>query len=467
MYELALLASLLAFLAAGLTVLRAPQASLAHPAMLYLLFHGFVFVFRPLLAHFYGFEFVYRLYDFEPSLADKTHALMAATLAMIVFVGASLRLTAGAPAPLSESFEALRTKLAMPVAVTAAVLTVPAGWSLLRNWGMRASGFDTMLRDGATGTFINTTGTGYLNELGLMLAPIAVLVLWASRYRWWGWAFFALFALLQAGTGFRGPLIYAAMAAALLWLFEKRRRWADWRLLAGLAATALAFNLIVADRGGAIREALSGEAGPSRAAAELAPLEHMDFANLEYLEYVVHAVPERTGTYDYFASNLQILTEPVPRILWKDKPIGSPVQFFSLWDYGSPIGMTLSIPGNGWMALGYPGVAVQAFLFALIYGGVYRALILRRGGARALLLYAFFTATVTIVFRDGALISLLRIGLFYGTPLLLLMLVERLWHGARTGGLSLPRPSSAIVPPAASPAERRRALALQAAEPPQ
>ena len=181
----------------------------------------------------------------------------------------------------------------------------------------------------------------------------------------------------------------------------------------------------------------------------------MDFANLEYFEYIVHAVPQRTGTYDYFAHMLQIATEPIPRALWPDKPAGSPVQLFSLWDYGKPIGMTASLPGMGWMSLGYAGVAIQALIFALLFGYAYRALLLRRGGPVARLGYALVIGASLIGFRDGTLLTLVRLVPFYFGPLLLALLLAR---------LAAERAAPVRLEPAAArqtPAERRRALAAR------
>ena len=458
MYLTLLVASLLFYLVMGVLCLRQKDISLAHPVTLYLLFHGFIFVLRPLVAYWYGFDFVYRLYEFQPSPADKIHAILAANLACAVFVFFAFRFArSDRPVTGGIGFAALRERLTKPILLAAAVLTPLAMWSLLSNWGRQASGFDTMVVDAATGAHINTTGVGYFTDLGMMMAPLSVLVLWMTRYRPFGWAYFAVFAVLQAGTGTRGPLIFAVAALAIVWLFEANRRWIDWRLIIAVPMTLIAFNQIVLDRGGAVREVISQQNQRTYVEKyDLAPLEHMDFANLEYLEYTIYAVPQRTGTYDYFAANLQIFTEPIPRVLWKGKPVGSPVQFFSLWDYGSPVGMTLSVPGNGWMALGYPGVFVQALLFALIFGFAYRTLVAVRGDARSLLIYALFAASATIVLRDGALISLLRISPFYFGPMIVVLLMERMWHG--NAGTTR---SSLRIGDELTPSARRRRLARQ------
>lgn len=457
MYDFALAASCLVFALVAAIFARHRAASLYHPAAFYLAFHGFVFVLRPLVARWYGFDFVYRLYEFLPSPADKLTVILAANLALVVFVAGSLAL-AREPAPLLPrgAEDAARQALFWPVILATALLSPLALIAQLANWERRVNNFETMVRDAATGNAINIQGNGWFTDSALMMAPLAVMLLWVSRYRWWGWGYFALFAFLQAGTGTRQAIIFAVAASAIAFLLERRRRWFDWRYVLVVLAAGVAFNQLVIDRGGAVRALVTQD----RPAAfidsqDLAPLEHMDFANLEYFEYIVYAVPQRTGTYDYFAHMLQIATEPIPRALWPDKPAGSPVQLFSLWDYGKPIGMTASLPGMGWMSLGYPGVAIQALIFALLFGYGYRALLMRRGGPVARLAYALVIGVSLIGFRDGTLLTLLRLVPFYFGPLLLALLFARLAAGRMTP--ALPSPAG----PRTTPSERRRALAAR------
>ncbi|MXO86990.1 hypothetical protein GRI38_13230 [Altererythrobacter aurantiacus] len=463
LYPTTLAAALLVFLATCVIYFRQEQASVAHPATLYLAFHGFVFVFRPIIAWLYDFDFVYRLYEFRPSIGDKLTVVVGATLAMLVFVTASLAFCRrNVPEVAAERFAAARAMFAKPVLLTTVLLAPAAIYSQIGNWSRRANEFDTMVRDAATGVQVNTVNVGWLTDLGLILAPLSVMVLWQSRYRWWGWLFFAGFALLQSGSGTRGPLVYAVLAIGMLYLLERGRRWVDPRSFALLAMTALAFNVIVIDRGSAVRQIFVDEP-QSRLTnlRDLQPLEHMDFANMEYFEYVVHAVPQRTGSYDYFANNLQIFTEPVPRALWKHKPVGSPVQFFNLWDYGKPIGITVSMPGIGWMSLGWIGIVIQSLVTALAYGLAYRWLAVRRAGPVAFLSYVLVAATAIVVFRDGALVSVMRVVPFYLGPLVVVLLLARLygWRQSPTVQINMAAPD-----PEASPRARRERLAEMVAE---
>lgn len=464
MYDFLLIVSLVVFAATVIAYLRHPAASLAHPASFYLIFHGFVFVFRPLVARFYDFDFVYRLYDFQPSIEDKITVILGANLGMLVFVVCALWIgSRPVAAERPGRSTQIRAQLFWPIMVMVGLLTPLALYSQLGNWMRRVNNFESMVRDAATGNMVNIQGNGWFTDSALMMAPMAVMLVWLSRYRWWGWAYFAGFAFLQAGTGTRHAIIFAFAAVAICWLLEKGRKWFDWRAVVLAIVAAVAFNQIVIDRGGAVRALVAEDMGPGYIDENsLDPLEHMDFASLEYFEYIVYAVPKRTGTYDYFAHVLQVFTEPIPRVLWKDKPVGSPVQLFSLWDYGRPVGMTASMPGIGWMSLGYPGIVIQSALFALIFGGLYRVLLVRRSGPLARLAYSLAIAMTVLGFRDGTLLTLVRTLPFYFGPLLIALGIARfttgpigVWHPGLSSTARQPMEQQ-------TPAERRRALAAKA-----
>lgn len=460
MYDFLLVATVALFAAVVVGYLRHSAAALFHPATFYLAFHGLVFVVRPIFARVYDYQFIYNLYRFQPSLSDKITVLLGANLAMLVFVAVSLRY-AGRPAqPVAASaHESFRRRMFGP-AVVATLILGPIGiLSDLFRWGSREGVYRSIETVSGTGVSINTSANGWFSEAGMLLAPLAIMLVYLSRYRPWGWAAFLVFAIMQAGVGFRGPLMYAAAAIAALFLLEHGRKWFDWRLIALALAALFAFNQIVTDRGATVRSIVGAAQRPQTTSeAELKPLEHMDFANLEFFEYVVYVVPQRSGSWDYFAQNLQIFTEPIPRVWWKNKPVGQPVKFFEWWDYGTPTGFTLSVPGTGWMEFGWFGIIVQASAFALLYAWFYRWLLTRRGDPLGQLAYAILIATAIVTFRDGSFVTFFRNLPFYIGPLLLAA-----WLLHRTTprtGAHLRRARRAPAP--VTPTERRRALAGQA-----
>ena len=155
---------------------------------------------------------------------------------------------------------------------------------------------------------------------------------------------------------------------------------------------------------------------------------------MEFFEYLVWAVPERTGGYDWCLNNLEWVTGPIPRAVWPDKPAGPPIKRFELYKDTRPIAITHSLPGQGWYNAGYLGVILWCALFAAIYGAAFRAFARSSQGPLAVMAYAIFLATATITIRDGLLQTLARQLLFYTPPLIALVLLVR-WRPGRGRGV--------------------------------
>ncbi|MGH6785203.1 MAG: O-antigen polymerase [Novosphingobium sp.] len=465
MYDLLLAASLLVWLGVGIAYLRHPVASMFHPATIYYAFHGFLFVIRPIFARFYDFQLIYRLYGFHPSLSDKITVLLAANLGFLVFMGVAVAATRRSVVFRRDSFDEEHKARMIPAFLAASALFGPFGLaSILRAWSERATDSTTMVRDMSTGVAINTTSTGWFNDTQLAVAPIVVGIAWLFRFKPLALVPFGLYVVLQSGTGSRGSLIYACLALAIIYLIEKRKRWPELRSLALIGLAAVLFTTIIQDRGKSVREMFGRDDAVIWSGGEqLAPLEQMDYANLEFFEFIVYAVPQRTGTYGYFVSNLQLFTEPIPRAWWPGKPIGAPIKLFNLWDYGAPIGITGSLPGSGWGELGYLGVIVQCAAFALFYGLAYRKLLLERQTSFTVFAYTLIVAATVVTFRDGSVLTVVKQLTFYLAPpgvAWLLMRIANVPTAADLRAAAASAPPQISVAPGAGTAERRRRAAL-------
>lgn len=426
-YDIVLLASAGLFAALTWYWLHQPSATIYHPVTFYLAFHGLIFVIRPILSRIFDYRFVYILYDFEPALWDRIMVIAGANLGLLAFVGVCWRL---APEPVTfaqDRFDQIhRDMMIKPFLVVSALLGPIALYSIIDNWMYSAADATTMVIDTETGVRVNTSGTGYFLDLQLMLSTLTVMCAWLFRFRLLALIPFGVFFLLRAGTGGRGPLIFATAMMILLFLYDRRRRWPEWRS-AILAILALVmFVTVVQDRGAAVRSLfIEDETVAYDSGYEMAPMEHMDFANMEYYEYLVWAIPQRTKSFDYGASILQLFTEPIPRKWWSGKPVGPPIQFFNLFDYGNPVGMTFSLPGYGWYELGWAGIVILCGLFGAAYAGFYNVMIKRRESNFALVFSLCMVSMTVISYRDGSFVSLAKMCMFYLTPILLTYMTMR------------------------------------------
>jgi oligosaccharide repeat unit polymerase len=457
-YQVLLVASIVAFGAMLGVYMRSGRASMFHPATLYLAFHFVVFVVRPILVFYRGYDRIYGSFQFQPTIEEKAIALIGANLGMIVFVLGCLYFGRALPRLRPVSNQELDGYV-KPVLLTSVILGIPGLWSLYTVLGMTSLGTiqNQWEMDLATGTTINTTSNGYLIEAQLMLATLGGMIAYVFRFRWWSLLPFLTFVLLRAGTGGRGPFISAAFFVILLYLFANRRKWLTGLSLAIGAAGLLLFR-IVGDYRKIGFDAVFGSDPRGEQVTELRFLESMDWGNIEFFEYIVHVVPKRTGTYDYFASMLQLFTEPIPRVLWSDKPIGAPIKFFNMHDYGRPVGMTYSLPGSGWLELGWAGIVIMCLAFAWLYGKAYDKFMNGSQSPFSVMLYAAFMMSAIVAYRDGLILTVARQSLFFLAPVIVAQGLA-ISYGAVPRAPwrpAIPAPPEIAPPEALSPRERRR-----------
>ncbi len=445
MYAAALCLSVLSFLLVGAFFLRHRAFSLFHPLTIYMAFHGVIFVARPIIASFLDYRYIYRAYQFTPSDSDKLTVILASNLGFLVFAFVCLR---AGPAEMrfrQDPFtDAERARL-VRVLPWVLLLIVPLGvYSLSQLWiGAEAgTGVAGMVLDARTGVFVNTSGFGYLQEIQLSLATCGAMIAWVFRFRLLALLPLLAFLFFRAGTGGRAPFVTAMLTVGLLYLYEKRQKLVSLRVAAIVVAAALAFSLVGGDRGQAIRDTVTGNQQAARSDVgyeQLQFLEGMDLGNLEYFEYLVYAVPQRSGTYDYFLENLQLFTEPIPRSLWAGKPVGAPFPRVNLFEYGYPIGMTRSLPGQGWFFMGWFGVVIWCGLWGYGLGWLYRKF--AEGPQNTLQTAAFmvFLPMLVVAYRDGSILTVFRQGLFFLGPIAIWLGLARLYsiptaQALRSGG---------------------------------
>lgn len=481
MYEAILALAVVCFLAVSVYYWRSPAFSVFHPLTFYLGFHGLLFVVRPILAWTRNYDGLYRVYQFTPSMSDKITVIAAATLGMLCFAFFSLR-AGNSPMRFAEggAMHEERRQLSQIFVWVLAICAPPATYSLYRSYAPDGNLSSTIL-DRGTGVFINTTQSGYITDLQLLLVSLSVLIIWLGRFRWWSFLPLVAFIMLRAGTGGRGPFVAAAVSAGLLYLYEKRIRYPGLGVVLATIAVFAGFSAVGSDRGASIRQALGIEEQSFYATnSERADrfLESMDFGNMEFFEYIVYVVPQRSGTYDYFLDNLQIFTEPVPRILWPGKPIGAPIKRFELFDYGYPIGMTRSLPGEGWHALGWLGVLIWCGLWGHVLGRIYTRFVSGEQSTFKIAAYMIFLPTLVIGLRDGLLLTMVRQVGAYLAPVVLWYIAARLFgvpsivqfqaamrHRREQGRIGPTGDEAAgALPEDLPPAVRRRRLALAKAK---
>lgn len=463
MYEFLLGLSVIVFLTVLVWYLKQPAASVFHPLTYYLAFHALVFVIRPIFAWYYDFRQMYDAIGFHPNVLEKSTVLICTNLAL---VGFAISCIAVGRAPLSfrtpPGEDDRRTALLRAYWPLAVVFFALGAWATFYLFSIADDWSEHRILDSKTGGSALVGVNGYFISLTALLPPTVAIIAYLGRFRTWTLLPFIIYAFVKLGTGGRGSVVAAAVILALLYLFEKRRRWPGFVIVAVLIPGMLIFDAIGTDRGAAIRGMLGYEVEKTyiRERTDEKPLETMDLANMEFFEYIVWTVPKRTGTFEYFVHNLQIFTEPIPRALWSGKPVGPPIRMFNLYRYGTPLGATSSVPGQGWMSMGYVGVLVWSALFGLLYGYGYRVFSRSSGGSVAVIAYMVFAATSITAFRDGEIMTILKQLQFYFVPVLGLYLVALYVSSTSSRGIGGAGTRLAGAGASAARERRRRAMAV-------
>lgn len=426
-YEFALFFSIAVYLVVNAFYVRSGLLSLYHPFFYYSLFHGIVFVIRPVLAHTRQYYKIYSDYGFSPSVDTKVIVLLAASLGLVCFYLTSTRAGNAPMVFKSDAVRATERNMFVRTLPAVALICAPLGlYSLYYGFSIAVNDNASMVMT-SQGITINTTSNGYISEGQRLLVPLCAIFAWFFRFRWYSFLPLAMFVLFKATSGGRGSFVLAIVLTGLFYFYDKRIKMPTFKVavVAGLALSL--FAAIGQDRGYGLREALGFENQGVSYASDNASrlLEGMDFANMEYFEYVVHVVPQRSGTYDYFLSNLQVLTEPIPRVLWPGKPVGAPIKTVLWFDYGTPYGFTMSMPGVGWYELGWLGVIIWCGLCGWGLGAFYNWFAKGEQSVFSVTLYLTSLTSLIIAYRDGLLLTFLRGELFYLAPILVMLAVGR------------------------------------------
>ncbi|MBV8073327.1 MAG: oligosaccharide repeat unit polymerase [Acidobacteriaceae bacterium] len=284
-----------------------------------------------------------------------------------------------------------------------------------------------MTIDPATGQKLFEDTTAYIVNARNFAFPFAALLIHVTRARWWSFLALLFCALIALQIGERSQIVVSTLVASMMALYVQKRHNFKAIHYAGMAIVLAIFVLIGQNRDTAIKFLTTGEIESTFDIAKSSFGEHPDFANFDFLTYVIAKVPDVSGTYSYFTQYLGVFTQPIPRVLWPDKPVGSPVQWVNLEAYGHFAGLTTSLVGDGWMSLGYPGVVITLGLCGAFFGTMFKLFCRPQKSIYFHLAYFWIVGLLLQWARDGGY-KILDFLLFSTGPLVLAYLIERiLW----------------------------------------
>ena len=421
MIEIALATQVVLWLIAIGVFAASRQASIFHPVTLYLGFHGLVFVVRPILVYFFGFDTIFNYMQYRPTEDIFIRTLAVTSVGMFTFVAACLlagrsRLVFGSPQPpvftLLERRALLLTTLLLLPMMAYSIYATRNGVA-----GVRA----------ANGIYIMTNSTGYVNEAQDFIGPLLCAWMVVTRFHW----LYLLPSVIYIGyrTWFgwsRWTILLFFLLVILVYCWHHRRKWIPLWSVAAAVPILLLFNLIGHNRD-MFKSALTGEdthvaefdVGMSPQEKLKKQFDTQDFANFDYLCFVMRVFTLRPDAYSYGLQYLQLFTEPIPRILWRGKPAGAPVAAkVDLYDYGNFMGLTFSLLGDGFSSGGWIGLIIIVSIVGSLLGWAHRVFWRNTENRLGCMMYLVGLAMVPQWYRDGG-ISIAKFLLFNVTPIII------------------------------------------------
>lgn len=404
---------------------------------LYLAFHFIVFVQRPLIVHIFDLRSEFEFMMFMPTDGEFLETLFVSDVGLISFVGAYMWALNFKPIEPAFQYIGLSRSEARSFLMAFLLLSPMILYSLFLALSMRQTygvaafqelGEINMTIDPATGQKLFADTTAYVVNARGFAFPFAALLIHITRGRWWSYLaiFFCAFIALQLGE--RWEIVISTLVASMMTLYIHKRRVFTSGHYIGMVVVLLLFVMIGQNRDSLIKFLTTGELEFTFDIATSSFGAHPDFANFDFLSYVIAKVPAVSGTYSYFTQYLGIFTQPIPRFLWPDKPVGSPVQWVNLAAYGRFASRTPSLVGDGWVSMGYAGVVITLGLCGWFFGRMFRRFCQPKISIYFYCAYFWMVGLLLQWVRDGGY-KILDFFLFCIGPLMLAYVIERMFWG--------------------------------------
>ena len=375
---------------------------------------------------FFGFDSGWKYMFFSPDESDLIRTLAVTTVGLVSFMVVSCAVSKtrvefdNSPPRLFSEQERLAliltTLLLAPVALYSIQVTAKQG-----------GGMGELITLSAGGTLIHTQTTGYVTDAQSVIGPLICAWLVVTRFHRFNLIPLGIFIAYRSWCGwsrFSIVLLFLMIVVAYCWQY--RKKWLPAWSLAMAVPILVLFNVLGHNR--EFFHAPSAdridyeEKGVAMSRVEKArkQLDTQDFANFDYLAAVVSVVPARTGRFTYGLQYLQLFTEPIPRMLWKEKPAGAPVSLFNINSFVNFIGLTFSLVGDGWLSGGWIGVVVELGLAGLILRSVHHVFWKHINNPKVAIFYISGLAMLPQWYRDGG-ISIAKFLFWTWIPLILWM----------------------------------------------
>ncbi len=420
MSEILLLANLMASCLIAFVMYQGKRMTMADPVFWYSIFHFLVFVFRPFWVVLDNYDFVYNYIGFYPDFDDHLFTLSISLLGYFSFCFGALIVSftfrrvivlqeqSIRPDVLNKTIVFYVMFLLMPMALFSVYKTLQ---------GASFDGSSDVLMERIKGMAINVNGNGYVNEFRNVLPTIVLMFYVATRRSVLAVFLLLLFVFYRMYVGHgRFNIVMLFFGLVMIEYYVFGRKVLTPKMLFYGISVAIIFYLLGENRH-LIKSIFTGESVVAENVVEKKFLEGMDFANFEYLTYILAVIPSKSETYHYGLQYLQLFTEPIPRILWSGKPVGPPIEFYNLMDFGNWLGLTQSTVGDAWQNGGVVGLFITMSLWGAGLSLLFRRFM--RGSDFSKFVWIVIVPYFLQMFRDGGVVTIFKFMLFSTFPFII------------------------------------------------
>ena len=427
-------------------LLRYGRLAHSHPAIIYLLFHLLVVPTRLLAVMsgaatlFSGYEFLFESVKAEELIRAALLADLALFIMTVGWVRASIvdNKIKNSAVDLPESETTTLSRRHIWTVVAFAFPVGLLGFMLIGNIPGYSNQID--LGDWQESSWISITMTW---------AGLALLALiYSYGFRWWLTSPMAIYLALMAIQGYhRFRVVIPVLLMLQIYLDRRKKRWPPLIAVVGIVAGILiffpmktigrmtqqgaSFGEISQSSSELIKDAMSGQAADQEVLDQLA-------SSLTLID--------QSGRFYYGTTYLVLITSPIPRQWWPNKPGLADYQkdFSTVSRPMGEMGMIMTFIGEFYINFGYLGIVVLCYLTAYFLARAYFRAYRSDYSSVARFAYLLIACNLIQVYRDG-LMSIIVYTTVNMMPLTIIVLLHLVFPVKRAPRVISPY-SSATYP---------------------
>ena len=400
-YNFALCLDLATLITCCIAFVKLADLRHSHPAVIYVAFHAYAFTSRLIALAFGALPlFAQANYAGQFEVVRETEigsAIAIADLALACFTAGTVIASRNPPSAAKIRQQLLTPRIIWAVAAIAIPLGVYGAFLTSRIPGSEGLSSFALLSDWKDSSWVQILAAWP----GLML--LALIYYYGPRLVFM--VPLSLFLLLMLYQGYhRFRVIIPVIAIMQIYLDRKDRRWPGPVMLVALVAFGFTFFSMktvgrMMQKGASTEELVRVVQEGTQSAT------HGDADDQKFLDELACVITgiDRSGEYALGQTYYSLLTLPIPRKFWPEKP--SPADYLDLVSSsGRPfkqLGMIVTLPGEAYANFGYLGVIGLPFFFALWLTRQYQHAYRRDRLSVNRFIYVLAAANLIQTYRDG------------------------------------------------------------------